>query len=111
MSQPISFPLSTPPVQAAERLQTQIQHAPENLQHALAGKAEKNRQEQAETVNESSETENPVVDQEGHQGQEYEAGEREGESSPDPNENEQEADSSEHPDEDDMQGRFINVVV
>ncbi len=109
MSQSINFPLSSPQVQAAERVQTQIQHAAGNLQHALAGEAEKKRQEEAETVNETSETENPVVDEEGHQDQQREAGdkgEKQDESSPGGG-----ADPSEQSDEDDMQGRFINVVV
>ena len=111
MSQPISFPLSSPQMQAAERAQTQLQNAAGNLQHALASKAEKERQEHSETVNESSETENPVIDEEGRQGQKYEAGEKEDEPSPDPDRQEAGSAASEEPDEDDMQGRFINVVV
>ncbi len=111
MSQPISFPLSSPQVQAAERVQAQSQNAAGNMQHALAGKAEKERQEHAETVNEISEAENSAIDEEGHRGQEYEAGKKKDESSPDPDQEKADSDSSEDPDEDDLQGRFINVVV
>ena len=111
MSQSISFPLSSPQVQAAERVQSQIQHAGGNMQHALAGKAEKERQAHAETVNETSETENSAVDEEGHQGQEFEAGKKKDEPSPDPDRQETDSATSEDPDEEDMQGRFINVVV
>ena len=111
MSQPISFPLGSPQVQAAERVQTQIQNAGENMQHALAGKAEKERLESVETVNEISETENPVVDEEENQGQENRAEKKKDESSPDPEKEEDDSASSEKPDEDDLQGRFINVVV
>ncbi len=111
MSQSISFPLSSPQMQAAERAQTQIQNAGGNMQHALAGKAEKERLEHAQTVNETSGAENSGVDEEGHQGQEYEAGKKKDESSPDPDSQEADSASAEEPDEDDMQGRFINVVV
>ena len=111
MSQPITFPLSSPQVQAAERVQSQIQNAAGNMQHALAGKAEKERQEHAETVNETSGAENSAVDEEGHQGQEYQAGEKKDEPSPDPDRKESDSADSEEPDEDDLQGRFINVVV
>lgn len=111
MSQSISFPLSSPQMQAAERVQTQIQNAGGNMQHALAGKAEKERQEHAKAVNETAKTENSAVDEEGRQGQEYEAGEKKDKPSPDPDRQEADSASSEDPDEDDMQGRFINVVV
>ncbi|MFC1491115.1 hypothetical protein ACFLQ0_00800 [Nitrospinota bacterium] len=109
MAQEISFPLSTPQVQAAERIQNQLQHNPANVQHSLAGEALKERQARAETVNETTETENPNVDQEGHLGQEYQASEREGE--PSAEADEERAQGQSYPDDNDLQGRFINVVV
>ena len=107
MAQEIIFPLSTPQVQAAERLQSQLQHNPANVQHSLAEKAERDRQQRTETVNEAEETENPNVDQEGHLSQEYEASENEREASAEPGEEKAEP----PPDDNDLQGRFINVVV
>jgi hypothetical protein len=109
MSQPISFPFSSPQVQAAERVQSQLQHAGGNLQHALAGEAEKNRREKSETVNETPETEDPRVDQDGHQRQQHESEEQEKKASPQAKGDQ--TDSSGKPDDDDMQGRFINLVV
>ena len=109
MAQEIIFPLSTPQMQAAERVQSQLQHSPANVQHALAGDAAKDRQLRAETVNEASESENPNVDQEGHLAQEREAGEREEKDFS--GEEEESTQGRAFPDDNDMQGRFINVVV
>ena len=109
MAQEISFPLSTPQTQAAERVQSQLQHNPTNVQHSLAGDAAKDRQLRTETVNEASESENPNIDQEGHLGQEYEASEREGKDFS--GEEEESAQDIALPGDNDMQGRFINVVV
>lgn len=107
MAEFISFPLSTPQVQAAERVQSQANNSPGNQQHALTGEMERLRVQQREIVNETEEAENPVTDQEGHLGAEYEARKREeGGAEGEP----QKADSSSS-DEDDLQGRFINVVV
>ena len=109
MAQEITFPLSTPQVQAAERIQNQLQHSPANVQHSIAGEAQKDRQLRSETVNETSETENPNVDQEGHNGAEGEADEREEKGSSEAIE--ESAQAPPLPSDNDMQGRFINVVV
>ncbi len=109
MAPEISFPLSTPQVLAAERVQSQLQHNSVNVQHSLAGDAVKDRQLRTETVNETSESENPNVDQEGHLAQEHEASEREEKDFS--GEKEESAQGRAYPDDNDMQGRFINVVV
>ncbi len=107
MAEQISFPLSSPQTQAAERIQNQLHHASANAQHAVTGELKRNRAANQETVNETHETENDVIDQEGHLGAEYQARKREGEDS-----QEEEPKSPSPPsDEDDFQGRFINVVV
>lgn len=108
MSQEISFPLSTPQIQAAERVQTQLQHGSANNQHAIAGQSERENQLRTETVNQTEESENPNIDQEGHLGQEYEGEESEREDS----ESEEQEDKKQAAlDENELQGRFINVVI
>ncbi|MFP6891234.1 MAG: hypothetical protein VCF07_16080 [Nitrospinota bacterium] len=109
MAVEISFPLSSPQITAAEKVQSQLQNAGVNAQHLIAGDAAKDRQMRTEIVNETAESENPNVDEEGRQGQEYEASEnkREPDSEPAPGEGE----SSTFHDDNDLQGRLINVVV
>ncbi len=109
MAQEITFPLSTPQIQAAERVQSQLQHNSVNVQHSLAGDAVKDRQLRTETVIETSESENPNVDPEGHLGSEREASEREGKDFS--GEEEESAQNIAFPGDNDIQGRFINVVV
>ncbi len=109
MAQEINFPLSTPQIQAAERVQSQLQHSPANVQHSLAGDAVKDRQLRSETVNEASESENPNVDQEGHLGAEREASEREEKDFS--GEEEESAQNIAFPGDTYLQGRFINVVI
>lgn len=109
MAAEITFPLSSPQITAAEKVQSQLQNAGVNAQHSIAGDAAKDRQMRSEVVNETAETENPNVDEEGRQGQEFEAGENkrepESESTPD------EGKSPTFHDDNDLQGRLINVVV
>jgi hypothetical protein len=108
MSQQINFPLSTPQIQVAERVQTQLQNGAANNQHAVAGQSEREHQLRSETVNQTGESENPNIDQEGHLGQEYEGEESEREAS----ESEEQEEKKQSPlDENELQGQVINVVI
>jgi len=109
MNAEINFPLSSPQIQVAERVQTQLQHGGANAQRSIAGEAAKDRQLRTEVVNETEETENPNVDEEGHQGQEYNASENKRE--PDSKSAPEEEKTSPSNDDNNLQGRLINVVV
>ena len=109
MNAEINFPLSTPQIQVAERVQSQLQHGGANAQHSIAGEAAKDRQLRTEVVNETEETENPTVDEEGHRDQEYNA--RENKREPDSKSTPDEEETSTFNGDDNLQGRLINVVV
>ena len=108
MNVQISFPLGTPQIQAAERMANQFNHAPATAQHLVAHDLDRERTQLSETVRETGETENPTVDEEGHLGAEHNGEKRESESDSVPSEAEDPLLPS---DEDEIQGRFINVVV
>ena len=107
MNESINFPLGTPQVQMAERLQNQLQHNSANTQHSISGELKKDHEVRQEIVNETEETEGNIVDQEGHLGTEHEERESEERSE----QGGDKAESSPPASEDDIQGRFINVVV
>lgn len=112
MSHPTIFPLSGSQVHARARIQTQILHAAGNHQNALEDEAERERQEQTEKVNENSEAEYPVVDEDGHRGHLNQAENNETyEDKSSSGLRSRDSEPSEPSDDDDIKGRFINLVV
>lgn len=110
MPEMINFPLSSPQVQAAERVASQLQHNPSNLLQAQQAEGERVRQMRTEIVTETQNTENPNVDEEGHFGAEYHGGKKR-ESQEEGTDPSPAPEKSDDDDSDELQGRFINLVV